>query len=116
MKTTMLAVLAAVTLSACAGAPPKPVASTCGRAPTSYLTNDAGVPTVAIFTCYRTDGLIAYEANNLTPEQIQAAAAALKAAQPNPSPADPCSDKSGIDYTVCRKSQHKQPKAFKAVK
>jgi hypothetical protein len=112
----MLAVLAAVTLAACAGAPPKPVPATCGRAPSSYLTNEAGVPAVAIFTCYRTDGLVSYEARQLTPAQIQEAAAALTAAQPNPSPADPCSDKNGLAYTVCRKAQHKRPKPLKAVK
>lgn len=114
MKTLILVVLAAVpfAVSGCAAArKPEPTIVTCGRAPTSYLTDADGVPNVGLYTCYRTDGLIAYRAQELTAEEKAAARAALQAAMPTPSPADPCSGKDGKEYTRCRILQKASKKA-----
>lgn len=117
MKQLALAVLAAVTLSGCAHTAPKPdlTAAVCGRAPSSYLTNEAGIPTVAITTCYRADGVLTYQARPLTAEETAQAAAALRAAAPNPAPADPCTDLNGTAYTACRASRKRSPAPLKPV-
>lgn len=107
-----------LTLTGCAHAPAAPTITACGRAPSSYLTNDAGVPSVAIYTCYRTDGLVAYQGRQLTDYEVKQAKAALATGKSNPSSADPCADLSGKAYTSCRLGQsagrHQTP--LKAVK
>jgi hypothetical protein len=121
MKNLMtLAVLAAaVQLAGCRAS--APLASTCQTQPSSFLTGDDGKPNAAIFPCYRADGVMTYQARPLTPDEVKSVTAALApAAAPKIDPAvgaaDPCSAKEGLDYTVCRKAQHRKPKALKAVK
>lgn len=103
MKTLALAVLAAVaTLSGCASAP---IAKTCSTAPSSYFTDSTGAAAIGIYHCYRSDGLMAYEARQLPPAPpapaAQPPAVAAKPA-PNIEMADPCSELDGAAYTACR--------------
>ncbi len=83
MKTTMLAVLAAVAvLAGCRAS--APLAVSCQTQPSSFVTDAKGAPTAAVFMCYRADGVVVYQARALTPDEVKSVIAALAPAAAAP--------------------------------
>ncbi len=132
MKHLAAAIVAAFSFFGCASprqpaAPPAPKIVQCEQNPRSFVTDAKGAISMAVYDCYRDDGVVVVQFQKLTPEQIKAVTATI-APQPAPAAAkipaevklaDACAELSGWAYTKCRIAQKtsKAPgEGLKAVK